>query len=61
MYDQNAVNTKYISMKMDPKGRMPAAGMMKLGSAYHAASGMGLRIKRRERRGEERRRERRRE
>ena len=33
---------KYISMKMDPKGNTPAAGMMKLGSAYHGARGMGL-------------------
>jgi hypothetical protein len=36
------VNTKYISIKIEPKGRMPAAGMMKLGSAYQEDRGMGL-------------------
>jgi hypothetical protein len=36
------VKTKYISMKIEPKGRIPAAGMMKLGSAYQAARGIGL-------------------
>jgi hypothetical protein len=33
---------KYISMKIDPKGRMPATGMRMLGSPYHAAAGIGL-------------------
>jgi len=36
------VNKKYISMKMEPKGRMPAAGMTNVGSAYQGAMGMGL-------------------
>jgi hypothetical protein len=33
---------KYISMKIDPKGRIPAIGMMKEGSAYQEATGIGL-------------------
>ena len=33
---------KYISMKMDPKGRIPAAGIKKEGVQYHAAAGTGL-------------------
>ena len=28
-------------MKIEPNGKTPAAGMTKLGSAYHGASGMG--------------------
>lgn len=35
-------------MKIDPKGRIPVAGIMKFGSAYQAANGIGLREKRRE-------------
>ena len=36
-----AVNIKYISMNIEPNGNTPAAGMTKLGSAYHGASGIG--------------------
>ena len=36
-----AVNMKYISMNIEPNGKTPAAGMTKLGSAYHGASGIG--------------------
>ena len=32
---------KYISMKMDPKGRIPAAGIRKEGVQYQAAAGTG--------------------
>lgn len=34
---------KYISMKIDPKGRIPEIGMMKNGEAYQGAAGIGLR------------------
>ena len=36
-----AVKIKYISMNIEPNGNTPAAGMTKLGSAYHGASGIG--------------------
>ena len=36
-----AVKIKYISMNIEPNGKTPAAGMTKLGSAYHGASGIG--------------------
>ena len=36
-----AVNIKYISMNIEPNGNTPAAGMTKLGSAYHGANGIG--------------------
>jgi hypothetical protein len=42
LYDQKDVNTKYISMKMEPKGRMPDIGMMKAGATNHGADGIGL-------------------
>lgn len=33
---------KYISIKMDPKGRMPPTATMTQGSMNHFFSGMGL-------------------
>lgn len=35
------MNMKYISMKIDPKGSTPAAGMTKTGLQYHELSGIG--------------------
>ena len=32
---------KYISMKMEPKGRMPVAAMITLGLVYQGPRGMG--------------------
>jgi hypothetical protein len=43
LYDQKEVKMKYISMKIDPKGRIPEIGMMKNGEAYQGAAGIGLR------------------
>jgi len=40
LYAQNDVNTKYISIKMDPKGRMPPRMTMTHDSKYHFFSGM---------------------
>ena len=31
----------YISMKMEPKGRIPDAGITNMGSAYQGATGIG--------------------
>jgi hypothetical protein len=42
LYDQKAVNTKYISMKIDPKGRTPESGIMNAGATNHGALGIGL-------------------
>lgn len=42
MYDQNAVKIKYISINIEPNGRIPDAGMTNDGSAYHGACGIGL-------------------
>ena len=36
------MNIKYISMKIDPNGSMPATGIRIFGSPYHAAAGIGL-------------------
>mmetsp|Transcript_9293 Transcript_9293/g.13672 ORF Transcript_9293/g.13672 Transcript_9293/m.13672 type:complete len:85 (-) Transcript_9293:97-351(-) len=33
---------KYISMKMDPKGRMPEKSTTAVGLVYHFPSGIGL-------------------
>jgi hypothetical protein len=33
---------KYISMKMEPKGSSPTAGITNTGSEYQAGTGMGL-------------------
>jgi len=35
---------KYISMKIEPNGRMPAAGMTNHAPAHHAEAGIGLGI-----------------
>jgi hypothetical protein len=42
LYDQNAVKMKYISMKIEPKGKMPDAGMTNKGLQYHVDGGIGL-------------------
>lgn len=35
---------KYISIKIEPNGKIPDTGIIKLGSAYHGATGIGLGI-----------------
>ncbi len=35
------MNMKYISIKMEPNGRIPAAGIMNAGLQYHTAIGIG--------------------
>lgn len=35
---------KYISIKIEPKGKIPVTGMMKEGSAYQGARGIGLKL-----------------
>jgi hypothetical protein len=42
LYDQKEVNTKYISIKIDPKGRIPEMGIMKAGVTNHGDGGIGL-------------------
>jgi hypothetical protein len=33
---------KYISINIDPNGKIPETGMINVGSEYHGAIGIGL-------------------
>ena len=41
MYAQKDVKIKYISMKIEPKGRIPPSMMITIGSINHFFSGIG--------------------